>query len=79
MPPAAQYADRIFTTGEVGVEGSPHIPKKDFGPLIERWGGAGRRPSQGSRCAVLGWGRAGARVRCCWTWCVPAWAAGCPF
>ncbi|GBF99305.1 hydroxylamine reductase [Raphidocelis subcapitata] len=36
MPPAAQYADRIFTTGEVGVQGSPHIHTKDYGPLIER-------------------------------------------
>jgi hypothetical protein len=43
MPPPASYSDRIFTTGEVGVAGSPHIgggpdggPAKDFSPLIAR-------------------------------------------
>ena len=40
MPPPASYKDRIFTTGEVGVAGSPHIESKggskDFTPLIER-------------------------------------------
>jgi hydroxylamine reductase len=47
MPPPASYADRIFTTGEVGVSGSPHLEgspvaagaaaaqRKDFTPLIE--------------------------------------------
>lgn len=36
MPPVSTYADRIFTTGEVGVSGSPHIPTKDFSALIKR-------------------------------------------
>lgn len=36
MPPPASYKDRIFTTGEVGVAGSPHLATKDFSPLIAK-------------------------------------------
>ncbi|KAI8475555.1 MAG: hybrid-cluster protein [Monoraphidium minutum] len=36
MPPVSTYADRIFTTGEVGVAGSPHLPTKDFSAVIAR-------------------------------------------
>ena len=37
MPPAASYADRVFTTGPVAYPGMAHIgADKDFGPLIER-------------------------------------------
>jgi hydroxylamine reductase len=37
MPPLSSYSDRIFTTGEVGVAGSPHIgTAKDFSPLIAK-------------------------------------------
>ena len=36
MPPVSTYADRIFTTGEVGVSGSPHLMTKDFSALIKR-------------------------------------------
>lgn len=36
MPPPSTYADRIFTTGEVGVAGSPHLRTKDFSALIAK-------------------------------------------
>jgi hydroxylamine reductase len=36
VDPTPAYADRIFTTGEVGVSGSPHLGTKDFGALIAR-------------------------------------------
>lgn len=41
MPPAASYADRVFTTGPVAYPGMMHIEAaedggKDFEPLIER-------------------------------------------
>ena len=36
MPPAASYADRVFTTGPVAFPGMAHIgADKDFGPVIE--------------------------------------------
>lgn len=36
VDPTPAYADRIFTTGEVGVAASKHIPTKDFSPVIKR-------------------------------------------
>ncbi|WP_080801469.1 hydroxylamine reductase [Arabiibacter massiliensis] len=37
MPPAASYADRVFTTGPVAFPGMARIgADKDFGPVIER-------------------------------------------
>jgi len=38
MVPSPSYADRLFTTGEVGVAASAHIsgPNKDFSAVIER-------------------------------------------
>ncbi len=37
MPPAASYADRVFTTGPVAYPGMVHIGEdKDFGPVIDR-------------------------------------------
>ena len=41
MPPPASYAPRIFTTGEVGVAGSPHVASKDFAPVIAQALGMG--------------------------------------
>ena len=37
MPPKANYADRVFTTGAVAFPGAVHIDeKKDFTPVIEK-------------------------------------------
>ncbi|HHU51382.1 MAG TPA: hydroxylamine reductase [Firmicutes bacterium] len=40
MPPRPSYADRVFTTAEVGYPGLTHIPaedgKKDFTPVINK-------------------------------------------
>jgi hydroxylamine reductase len=41
VPPAKSYADRVYTTGESGFKGFPHIPErgdnemKDFSAIIE--------------------------------------------
>ncbi|KAF8063050.1 hcp [Scenedesmus sp. PABB004] len=36
MDPSPSYADRLFTTGEVGVSASAHLAKKDFSAVIAK-------------------------------------------
>ena len=36
MDPLGSYSDRLFTTGEVGVAASRHLPTKDFSDVIAK-------------------------------------------
>ena len=59
MPPAASYADRVYTTGPVAFPGTSRIAetaegKKDFSAVIERALELGGYPERQERCGING-------------------------